>query len=391
MLWIPTAKTTRSGRIFASFLQATTFSIHGPLALTVSAKSDEQQDYETDDNLDDLDELPPEPNLLDDLDKPLPDPRPQPWKRKRSLPPDFTLPPPPKDPQSGAHRRRQRKREEKTAATKLGPRRTPTANSAWVATGESAGKVRGGKKPRTVMDFLKIGFTNVCWDGKTTRPLVDKHGRVFAVLAGQPDGQHYTNAVRRINFKKHRLGRYAAVTVGFSYGQGQTVPGWLQRPHCEVGEALLENPDVQKVASFASTVFAPWAPRLYQYYRKYNADLSGRRPFRTLLGLPGEGAGLPHDKYPLPEGILETPARQGTVGGGEHPAAAAQLEIGSLWNPHSGHEGGRGWGNSVVLPPSRATPLTWGLVLAGARRGATFEGLAGRRVMSGFVEGGRRS
>ncbi|KAF7325204.1 hypothetical protein MKEN_00564600 [Mycena kentingensis (nom. inval.)] len=278
MLWIPTAKTTRSGRIFASFLQTTTFSIHGPLALAVSAESDKQQDHETDDDLDALDELPPEPNLLDDLDEPLPDPLPQPRKRKRSLPPDFTLPPPPKGPQSGAHRRRQRKREEKTAREGHQARTSdvhqlvslPAANGAWVATGESAGEVRGGKKPRTVMDFLKMGFTNVCWDGKKAEPpapLVDKHGRVFAVLAGQPDGQHYADAVRRMydamvrasaearfrsDFKKHRRGLYAAVTVGFSYGQGQTVPGWLQRPHCEVGEALLENPDVQKVASFAS-------------------------------------------------------------------------------------------------------------------------------------------
>ncbi|KAF7305018.1 hypothetical protein MKEN_01216800 [Mycena kentingensis (nom. inval.)] len=115
---------------------------------------------------------------------------------------------------------------------------------------------------------------------------------------GNPTGSTTPDAVRRMydamvraaaearfrsDFKKHRRGLYAAVTVGFSYGQGQTVPGWLQRPHFEVGEALLENPDVQKVASFASAAFALWAPRLYPYYRKYNTDLPGRRPFRTSV------------------------------------------------------------------------------------------------------------
>ncbi|KAF7327268.1 hypothetical protein MKEN_00304200 [Mycena kentingensis (nom. inval.)] len=290
MLWMPTLKTTRSGRIFACVLQSTTFSIHEPLAAAVSAESDEQEDRESDDELDDL---PGEPNALADLDEPLPDPPPQPQKRKRSQSPDFSQPPPPNGPQSAAHRRRQRKRANKIACeghrprtstyskyvasatpieTTLEPSTLPAAHGAWVGVGESGAETRGKKKARTVNDFLKMGFGRVCWDGRTARPLVDKNGRVFAVLAGQPDGTHYASAVQRMydamvraaadarfrsDFKKHRRGLYAAVTV--------------------------ENADVQRVASFASAAFALWAPRLYQYYRKYNADLPGRRPFRASV------------------------------------------------------------------------------------------------------------
>ncbi|KAJ7022893.1 hypothetical protein C8F04DRAFT_1272087 [Mycena alexandri] len=49
MLWLPASRNTRSGRIFAEFYQATTFSILTPLAAAVRAESDSQQDAEPED------------------------------------------------------------------------------------------------------------------------------------------------------------------------------------------------------------------------------------------------------------------------------------------------------------------------------------------------------
>ncbi|KAJ7197622.1 hypothetical protein GGX14DRAFT_299518, partial [Mycena pura] len=128
-----------------------------------------------------------------------------------------------------------------------------------------------------------------------------RDGRIFAVLAGQPDNTHYTNVVQRAyttlvhlgtftpSFRKHCRGLFAALNVGLSYGQGQTEPSWLKSDYSETAEALLEDPDLH-MASFANGAFfirlpspnprvCVLGPRLYQYYASCNSRLQGRRPF----------------------------------------------------------------------------------------------------------------
>lgn len=96
----------------------------------------------------------------------------------------------------------------------------------------------------------------------------------------------------------HRRGLFAAVTVGLSYGQGQTTPSRLRSDYPQLGQQLVSDPAFQEIAAFGSgKLFLPqrnpysnllamlafWAPSLYQYYRSCNSRLDPRlatpRPF----------------------------------------------------------------------------------------------------------------
>ncbi|KAJ7054565.1 hypothetical protein C8F01DRAFT_1221296 [Mycena amicta] len=315
MLWIP-ARKTRSGTVFTEFYHSPLFSVDPAVSAAVHLESDAQDDHENQDDdhkpPEDLDELPStSTNLHDplaDLDD-LPPP-----KRLKKL--DFTQPPPPKGRHSAAHRRRQRQRNAEVAAkghkprpgaykrhvpgaqsipTALNPTTDlPAANGGYVATSEGAQELYGSKKRRTVEEFLLRGFQLIKWNGRDARPLVDQAGRIFAVLAGQPPGQHYAGVAQRAyaalmregtaarfpaSMQKHRHGLYAAINVRISYGQGQTEAAWLKSDYADTAEALLADPDLQTMASFASAMFAFWAPRLYGYYLGYNHKLNARRPF----------------------------------------------------------------------------------------------------------------
>ncbi|KAJ7801387.1 hypothetical protein B0H14DRAFT_2386470, partial [Mycena olivaceomarginata] len=131
-------------------------------------------------------------------------------------------------------------------------------------------------------------------------PLVDIHGRVFSVLAGQPCKQNYQASVHTAYelitkegiaagfsayMRKHRRGLFTAINVGLTYGKGCTAPSWLNnKVHTPLTERLLADPAINRMANFASGVFALWAPRLYQQYHNNNEKLriklpDLRRPF----------------------------------------------------------------------------------------------------------------
>ncbi|KAJ6501540.1 hypothetical protein C8R47DRAFT_969839, partial [Mycena vitilis] len=132
------------------------------------------------------------------------------------------------------------------------------------------------------------------------RPIIDKHGRIIAVLAGQPGHDAYSAAVHGAfiairdagyearfpaSMRRHRRGLFAAINVGVSYGKGQTTPCWLNnKEYDELVDGLLANDHIARLAGFADAAFALWAPRLYGYYRKYDQALHThfpklRRPF----------------------------------------------------------------------------------------------------------------
>ncbi|KAJ7172954.1 hypothetical protein C8R43DRAFT_873833 [Mycena crocata] len=139
-----------------------------------------------------------------------------------------------------------------------------------------------------------MGFTLVEWNGYDARPLVDAQGRIFAVLAGQPRDPTYAAAVHRVyqkmteeaagvhfpyDLRHHRRGLFAAVNVGLSYGKGQRVPCWLQNgAYTDMVSRLLKDPDVERMANFASATFYLWAPRLYGYYREHQEALHKHLP-----------------------------------------------------------------------------------------------------------------
>ncbi|KAH9848498.1 hypothetical protein C2E23DRAFT_739360 [Lenzites betulinus] len=117
------------------------------------------------------------------------------------------------------------------------------------------------------------------------RPLLDKHGRIFAVLAGSPYHDDWKNVVReaqglyedaRRQFGtndedyKHRRGYYPAVGAGLSYGGGQQFPKNLKITGVErdIANTLLRSTAVRRIANFASAAMQAYAPRLYAHYSR---------------------------------------------------------------------------------------------------------------------------
>jgi hypothetical protein len=106
---------------------------------------------------------------------------------------------------------------------------------------------------------------------RTARPLVDNAGRIFAVLAGQPDDSEWRAAVSRAYdaiktegsntqfpaaMRHHRRGLFAAINVGLAYGKGQKIPTWLDnKEYTSVVDRLLHNSDIARLANFASCKF----------------------------------------------------------------------------------------------------------------------------------------
>ncbi|KAF9492513.1 hypothetical protein BDN71DRAFT_1199568, partial [Pleurotus eryngii] len=70
---------------------------------------------------------------------------------------------------------------------------------------------------------------------------------------------------------KHRRGSFPALAVGVSYGNGQREPARLAAgetgPNAEGLRRLLNDPAVQRMASYGDSAFQMWAPKLHAYYK----------------------------------------------------------------------------------------------------------------------------
>ncbi|KAL1739111.1 hypothetical protein HDZ31DRAFT_49910, partial [Schizophyllum fasciatum] len=139
------------------------------------------------------------------------------------------------------------------------------------------------------------GMNYVDWDGRTPKGITAPDGRVFAVLAGHPEDpswpsvhQNLADEIRacgeHIRFpaaaSDHRRGRFGAQAQGVSHGGGQTAPANLKHtPAMErVLIHLLGLTSMIRIASFASSVFATWAPLLFAYYAEHMAALFQNDP-----------------------------------------------------------------------------------------------------------------
>ncbi|KAJ7755945.1 hypothetical protein B0H16DRAFT_1458465 [Mycena metata] len=177
----------------------------------------------------------------------------------------------------------------------------PTTFGAYAAKAETKKEKYGSKVRRSLLDFVGMGFTVIHCDGLTPHPILDRHGRIIAVLAGQPDNVSYRaatflafeairNASNTARFpadmRKHRRGLFPAINIGLSYGKGQSTPCWLNnKEYTNLADNLLQNLSIQRMAAFADTSFALWVPRLYQYYKDHDEQLRThhpllRRPFK---------------------------------------------------------------------------------------------------------------
>ena len=97
---------------------------------------------------------------------------------------------------------------------------------------------------------------------------MDKHGRVFAVLAGRPDQEEFLHSANQAYNKitslwnetdqkpemnPHRRGQFPVMNIGINHGQGPTEPYRLNQSNAakELLEAkLLSDPDIKRLALF---------------------------------------------------------------------------------------------------------------------------------------------
>ncbi len=81
---------------------------------------------------------------------------------------------------------------------------------------------------------------------------------------------------------KHRRGDFPAMAAGVSYGNGQTEPSRLAAgetgPNADGLKRLLNNRQIQRIASYADSAFKLWAPRLYSYYREHVEEMHRALP-----------------------------------------------------------------------------------------------------------------
>ncbi|KAJ7196694.1 hypothetical protein GGX14DRAFT_375892, partial [Mycena pura] len=133
---------------------------------------------------------------------------------------------------------------------------------------------------------------------RESRPIVDRSGRVIALLGGSPRDPAWddvekeaqeaiVHAEAKIKFtakqKTHRRGPSPAVTKGLSHGGGQTEPGLLSNT-AKTNAALTElfaTKAIRRFVGFANRLLELWAPGIFQdlgdqlrNFCKHNAHLS---------------------------------------------------------------------------------------------------------------------
>ncbi|KAF9527082.1 hypothetical protein CPB83DRAFT_429994 [Crepidotus variabilis] len=137
-------------------------------------------------------------------------------------------------------------------------------------------------------------FAYKAWDGSVSHPVLDSLKRVVVVLVGMPHGESYKASIRNA-FKlmeklggsasfsdketSHLRGHFPAINAGISLGPGGKIPTRvLVGSHEEMVQCLLDNKDVQRLASHQDASFKFWQPKLYAHYDNMMAKLKGRMP-----------------------------------------------------------------------------------------------------------------
>ncbi|THV00197.1 hypothetical protein K435DRAFT_657536, partial [Dendrothele bispora CBS 962.96] len=137
-------------------------------------------------------------------------------------------------------------------------------------------------------------------------PILDKHGRVVAVLAGRPRSSDWDSLVKEgaekidrareeLSFTRkqteHSRGDFPAISVGVAYGGGRTEPGNVRQSSAAaltVLTSLLAMHIFQSLSGFANCIFKAYALRTYTYYadclgKIYSWKPELRRHFKTSV------------------------------------------------------------------------------------------------------------
>ncbi|KAG6835186.1 hypothetical protein H0H93_004147 [Arthromyces matolae] len=133
------------------------------------------------------------------------------------------------------------------------------------------------------------GFTEVYWNGREPMVLTDGEGNIWGVLAGKPsDPSFMKSADDALAFiiekskqaglgehaDEHLRGDYPAFNVGYTYGNGGQAPSLRDNGRFNgMLQDIMQNPNVERLLTYASASFQLWAPRLYQYYKEHMKSL----------------------------------------------------------------------------------------------------------------------
>ncbi|PBK81490.1 hypothetical protein ARMGADRAFT_1091234 [Armillaria gallica] len=167
----------------------------------------------------------------------------------------------------------------------------PYATSGYVGLREES-----WKQQHTLDELVgpKYNFCHYEWQGKTPTPVVNQQGHVISVLAGHPDNPSWETVHHKAmdtlealhqsckfseDQRKHRHGKFPALSIGISFSSGQTHPQNLHHNlhHNSTNTTalftLINTLAFICLARFASSAFSTWILKTYRYYATYLHDL----------------------------------------------------------------------------------------------------------------------
>ncbi|KAJ3718906.1 hypothetical protein C8R42DRAFT_535110, partial [Lentinula raphanica] len=141
------------------------------------------------------------------------------------------------------------------------------------------------RKEYSVQELLELGFEHIQWDGVTPIPIVDRSGRIIAVLAGQPGSDYaqelleafrlFADAGEEAGLRPeqaggpHKRGAFPAFNRGVTMGMGSATPVALQTGFMgPILDRLVGHKAVARMATYQDAAFSLWAPRVYAEYQQ---------------------------------------------------------------------------------------------------------------------------
>ncbi|KAF9036136.1 hypothetical protein BJ165DRAFT_1316006, partial [Panaeolus papilionaceus] len=133
---------------------------------------------------------------------------------------------------------------------------------------------------------------------RTAKPLLDESGAMYGLLAGQPgDESDWQQIAKDAAFRMEKArkqcvfghddhqkprGPFPTLRCGVSHGGGQVRPCNISHADTKRNRKVLNSlnraPCFRRISNFASSVFASWAPKLYQHYAAAARTLHGKYP-----------------------------------------------------------------------------------------------------------------
>ncbi|KAJ6515211.1 hypothetical protein C8R45DRAFT_811467, partial [Mycena sanguinolenta] len=129
--------------------------------------------------------------------------------------------------------------------------------------------------------------------------ILDKTGRIVAILLGRPDGDDWEDDIRELEHildgvreqglargifkascRAHRRGDFHTLQAGLTKGPGQKKPGNLGHPKAyrQLMQLVLECGAAGRIAGFQSSGLANYLPKLYQHQRNVLQGILANQP-----------------------------------------------------------------------------------------------------------------